>query len=144
MKLYKLTDENGKTRAGETNECQWSDGVSHSGTGKGGLCGPGYIHAYEDPLLAVLLNPIHVNFSAPRLWECEGEIAKRDGPLKCGCVSLATVREITLQNVTTEQRVRFAILCALAVYKDAAFVTWARGWLDGSDRSQSAAAAAAA
>ena len=114
MKLYKLTDKNGKTRAGKHNECQWAEGVTHSGTGDGELCGPGYIHAYEDPLLAVFLNPIHANFSKPRMFECEGEIALRDGQLKCGCVSLTAVREIPCPTVTTEQRVKFASYCAAA------------------------------
>ena len=76
-KLYKLTDENGQTRGGT----QWGPGVSHSGTGCGGLCSPGWIHAYEHPLVAVLLNPIHGKFRQPRMWEAEGEIALRDGGL---------------------------------------------------------------
>lgn len=35
-----------------------------------------------------------------------------DGQLKCGCKTLTTVREIPLPAITTEMRVRFAILCA--------------------------------
>src|SRR6185312_3385288 len=105
-----------------------------SGTGQGDLCSAGYIHAYEHPLLAVFLNPIHGNFSAPRLWLAEGEIALRDGQLKCGCVSLTTIRELDMPVVTTEQRVRFAILCALAVCHEPPFVEWATRWLDGTDR----------
>ena len=66
-KLYKLTDSCGRTRDGT----RWGPGVSHSGTGKGELCGPGWIHAYEHPLVAVLMNPIHANFQNPRLWEAE-------------------------------------------------------------------------
>ena len=67
MKLYKLTDGDGQTMSGT----QWGPGVSHSGTGEGELCGPGWIHAYEHPLIAVLLNPIHANIQNPRLWEAE-------------------------------------------------------------------------
>jgi len=137
-KLYKLTDENGRTR----NRTQWGEGVTHSGTGEGGLCGKGFIHAYEDPLVAVFMNPIHAYFPHPRLWEAEGEIALRDGPLKCGCVSLTTVREIPLPVVTTEQRVRFAILCAKAVCRDESWNKWADKWLSGEDRSKAGAAGA--
>jgi len=137
--LYKLTDKNGRTK-GET---QWGEGVTHSGTGEDGLCGEGFIHAYEDPLIAVLLNPIHADFKTPRLWEAEGEIALREGQLKCGCVSLTTVREIPLPEVTTEQRVRFAILCAKAVSRDAEWNKWADKWLRGEDRSKAGAARAA-
>jgi len=40
-----------------------------------------------------------------------------------------------LPRVTTEQRVKFAILCAKAVYKDEAFNLWADRWLSGDDRT---------
>jgi len=139
-KLYKLTDENGRTH----NQTQWGEGVTHSGTGKGGLCGPGFIHAYEDPLVAVFMNPIHADFPDPLMWEAEGEIAIRNGQLKCGCVSLTTVREIPLPVVTTEQRIRFAILCAKEVCRDAEWNAWADKWLSGEERGKESAAAARA
>ena len=137
--LYKLTDADGRTY-GET---QWGEGVTHTTDGEGELCGPGWLHAYTDPLLAVLLNPIHANVTSPRLWECEGEVGQSDHGLKVGCTSLTTTREIPLPVVTTEQRVRFAILCAWEVCEDSAWRVWATGWLDGSDRSKAAAEAAA-
>jgi hypothetical protein len=133
--IYKLTDGDGQTRGGT----QWGPGVSHSGTGEGELCGPGWIHAYEHPLVAVLLNPIHADFKHPRLWEAEGEIAIRDGQLKCGCKTLTTIREIPLPEITTEMRVRFAILCAKDVCADLSWNAWANGWLSGEDRSAEAA-----
>jgi hypothetical protein len=137
--LFKLTDGDGKTR----NDTQWGPGVSHSGTGEGELCGPGWIHAYEHPLVAVLMIPIHAHFPNPRLWEAEGEIAIRDGQLKCGCKTLTTVREIPLPAVTTEMRVRFAILCAKEVCgADLPWNAWADKWLSGGDRTQAAASAA--
>ena len=137
--LYKLTDSCGKTHNGT----QWWPGVSHSGTGDGGLCGPGWIHAYEHPLIAVLLNPIHAIFQNPRLWEAEGEVGLRDGQIKCGCKTLTTVREIPLPAVTTEMRVRFAILCAKEVCADFSWNAWADRWLSGEDRTQAAAEASA-
>ena len=137
--LYKLTDSCGKMRNGT----QWGPGISHSGTGEGGLCGPGWIHAYEHPLIAVLLNPIHADFKNPRLWEAEGEVGLRDGQLKCGCKTLTTVREIPLPAITTEMRVRFAILCAKEVCADLSWNAWADKWLSGGDRTQAAAEASA-
>ena len=137
-KLYKLTDNYGETR-GDT---QWGPGVSHSGTGEGGLCGPGWIHAYEHPLIAVLLNPIHADFKNPRLWEAEGEVVLRDGQIKCGCKTLTTIREIPLPEITTEMRVRFAILCAKEVCACRAWNAWADKWLSGEDRTRAAAKAA--
>ena len=143
MKLYKLTTSAGKTRPGHHNECQWGPGITHQGAGKGDLCGPGYIHAYEHPLLAVLLNPIHADYNDPLLWECDGDIAKRDHQLKVGCVSLTTVKTTPLPVITTEQRVKFGILCAIRVHDNQSFNKWAQDWLSGNDRTTHAAHAAA-
>jgi len=138
IKLYKLTDRDGQTRGGT----QWGPGVSHSGTGEGELCGPGWIHAYEHPLIAVLMNPIHAKFKNPRLWEAEGEVGLRDGQIKCGCKTLTTIREIPLPSITTEMRVRFAILCAKEVCACLSWNAWSDRWLSGEDRSEAAAGAA--
>ena len=140
MQLYKLTDEHAQTYGG----CQWGENVTHTASGEGELCGPGWIHAYTDPLLAVLLNPIHADFMNPRLWECEGEVGKTDHGLKVGCTRLTTVREVAAPAVTTEQRVRFAILCAMEVCRDVEFVRWAETWLSNADRTAARAAAAEA
>lgn len=139
-KLYKLTDENGKTRGGEANELQWGAGVTHTAKGEGSrLCTDEVIHAYENPLVAVLLNPIHAGVKNPRLWEAEGEIIAREGEYKCGVKTLTTVREIPLPEITLEQRVKFGLLCALEVCKEESFVRWAQAWLSGEDRSENSA-----
>ena len=136
MKLYKLTDENGQTH----NNTQWGENVTHTASGEGDLCGPGWIHAYTHPLLAALLNPIHANFRSPILWESEGAVGKADGGLKVGTTSLTTLKQIPLPDVTTEQRVRFAILSANATgYADPDWNRWADGWLSGQDRSKKSA-----
>lgn len=121
MRLYKLTDAQGRTRAGYDNEL------------------------YEHPLLAVLLNPIHANFNPAtmRLFAAEGEIVAREGQLKCGVKSLTIVEEIPVPTMTTEQRVKFAILCAKEVCKDSTWNAWADKWLSGEDRSEATAARAA-
>lgn len=129
--VYKLTDEHGQTHGGT----QWGENVTHTAPGRGDLCGPGWIHAYSDPLLAVLLNPIHAGFEHPRLWECEADVGKDDHGCELGCTSLTTLRELPLPEVTTEQRVRFAILAAKQVCTDERWLAWAEGWLSGQDRS---------
>ena len=111
MKLYKLTDKNDKTY----NKTQWGENVTHEATGEGDLCTEGWFHAYTHPLLAVLLNPIHANLSNPHLWEAEGEIGNDDHGLKVGCKKLTTIKRLNLPEITSEQIVRFAILCALEV-----------------------------
>ena len=146
MTLYKLTDKDGQTRW----QTQWGEGVTHEAAapGVGGLCGPGWIHAYEHPLLAVLHDPIHGNFgTTARLWECSttDEDPLREGQMKIGVRSLTTMREIPLPVVTTPQRVRYAILCgihALRGVRSRAAIRWrkwARAWLSGEDRSGEAA-----
>ena len=139
---YKLTDAAGQTH----DNTQWGPGVRHEATGPldGPLCSSSWIHVYTDPLLAVLLNPIHAQFERPQCWEVQidGE-TKPDHGLKVGARGVTTTREIPLPDVTLDQRVRFGIICALAVYTSKAFAQWAHAWLDGSERSEAAAGAAA-
>jgi hypothetical protein len=141
MIKYKLTDQNNMT----FNKTVWGEDVTHKTNGKGELCGPGWLHYYHSPELAVLLNPIHADIRNPKLWECEAEDEyKDDMGLKGGCTKLTTVREIPLPEFSTEQKVKFAIYCTLETYREPAFVQWANKWLDGSNRTAAAARAAAA
>ena len=142
MKIkYKFTDENMRTHNGY----QWTLGEWKEVSGKGELCSDGWLHCYCDPLLAVLLNPIHGNYENPRLWEVEvGGAEKQDGQLKSGYTEMRLLKEIKLPVITTEQRVRFGILCAKEVCKDKKWNIWADEWLDGADRTIVTAYAAAA
>jgi hypothetical protein len=144
LKLYKLTDKDGYTRRDASNETLWGPNVTHRATGTGGLCTNGVIHAYEHPLIAAFMNPVHVSFGNPILWIAEGEITHREGQLKCGCRELTTVKKTRLPKITQEQRIRISIYCALSQFKDPAFETWAKNWLSGKDRTAEAAAAWAA
>jgi len=139
---YKLTNEKMQTH----NNTQWELQEWKETSGKGELCSPGWLHYYNDPLLAAFLNPIHAKFAAPRLFQVEvapEARIKEDRGLKLGCTKMRLVQELQFPQVTMEQRVKFGILCALEVYDDAKFVQWAAKWLDGADRSKNAAAWAA-
>ena len=140
MKLYKLTNEKGETRGG----MRWGENVTHKAVGLGiNLCSDGWIHAYEHPLIAVLMNPAHCNFITPLMWQAEGDVGLRDGPLKCGVKSLTTLSQMAIPAITIEQRVRFAIACAWqSCGKE--WRAWAAGWLMGNDRSVAVAAVAVA
>lgn len=133
--LYKLTNELGET----FNGTKWGPGVSHSGTGEGLLCGPGWIHAYEHKLLGLFLNDCHAGFRRPRLWLAEGEVVLREGQLKCGCRTLTTIRELEVPVITPLQHIKFSILCVKQVYKDQAWNDWADAWLTGAHDYDSAA-----
>jgi hypothetical protein len=144
MKLYKLTDDDGKTRQGKPNETQWGEGVTHSVTGKPKLCTATVLHAYPSALLAVLMDPTHGSYgAASRLWEAEGEVVAK-APDKVGCQTLTTLREIDKPVITPEQRAKFAILAAQAVIgnRSPKWSKWAEGWLSGKDRTARAADAA--
>ena len=141
-KLYKLTDEQGRTRAGEDNELTWAVGVEHKTAGTGTqLCTADVIHAYEHPLIAVLMNPVHamLNPATMRLFVAEGEIVACEGQLKCGVFSLEIIEEIPVPVLTNEQRIRLAILSVKEVSASPVWRDWADEWLKGEDRSPEAA-----
>ena len=137
MKVYKLTDQNMRTYK----DCRWEVGKWKETSGKGELCGDGWLHCYSDPLIAVLLNPIHANFNPFRLFIAETYgWGKHDKGLKSGYKTMRLIKEIEAPLVTRTQKAAFAILCAKQVYKDARWAAWADKWLSGEDRTVAAAA----
>jgi hypothetical protein len=134
--LYKLTDEFGNTK----NQTHWAEGTRHEiakelRDSTQPLCSKHYYHAYENPLVAVFMNPSHANFRNPILWRATGWVSKRNGQLKCGCFTLRTLQQIPLPVLTTNQRVRVAIQCALKEPQTESFKSWAKNWLSGVDRT---------
>ena len=63
MKVYKLTTQKNQTYNG----FQWEPDVWKETSGSGNLCGPGWLHAYSDPLVAAFMNPTHADISNPIL-----------------------------------------------------------------------------
>ena len=140
MTYYKLTNRKYRTRSGT----QWGEGVTHKATGSGTeLCSADVIHVYDHPLKAAIFNPIHAAIVKPVLWECEIDKVVANDSLKVGVKSCTTIRQIPLPELTLNQRVRFAILCALKVYHEKSFTEWAKNWMDGNNRTAEAAEAAA-
>jgi len=136
--LYKLTDCNRYTR----DDTRWGEFITHSvpKQNKGvKLCTNQVIHAYEHPVVAVLMNPVHADLMGPRLWVAKGKIVNRDGDLKCGVKKLITLQQIPLPTLTQTEQLEIVVRCVLARYRKKSLVTWARSWLDGTDRSQKAA-----
>jgi len=140
--VYKLTASD-RTTCGGT---RWLLGVWRESPGEGDLCTDGWLHCYSHPLLAALLDPVNGNFgNYAKLWEAEaGGRSLDDHGRKLGVERLRIVREMDLPVVPAEARVRWAILCAMEVYTDEAWMRWADAWLSGEDRSGADAAAAAA
>ena len=137
--IYKITRPNLTTYQG----FRYEIGQTYRFSGNGDLCGPGWSHAYVSPQLAVLLNPIHANYSPFRLWKGKGMIGARDGQLKVGCSVITLQNEIIVPEIPMEARVTFALHCALTLPQSPVFVAWAEGWLVGSNRTKAAARAVA-
>jgi len=136
MGNYKLVTQDMTTY----NHCKWEVGVKKITSGEGDLCGSGWLHYYSNPLLAVLFNPIHTDYKNPRLFLADvGGRILHDGQLKSGASEMTLIKEIELPIITTTQRIAFAILCALEVYKAPDFVIWATNWLPGKDRTAESA-----
>ena len=111
---YKLTDQDLQTYKG----FQWEIGKWVKAKGEGGLCTNGCLHCYGSPLLAVLLNPIHIKIKDPKLFEVEVRGKEDTDGLKYGVSEMRLIREIPLPEITTTQKVAFGILCAKEVCKD--------------------------
>lgn len=125
LKLYKLTDKNYCT----TNDTKWGEGVVHEVKKRvdtPSLCCDEVIHAYRNPNLGLLLNPIHASIPHPVLWEAEGDVITEDYG-KVGCYQLTTVKKLSFPKWYEDENARkcvmvlFTILCAetvLKYYKD--------------------------
>jgi hypothetical protein len=102
----------------------------------------GVIHAYHTAEDAVVFYVINCDY-CPRppalLWECEFDGPFVDGGTKIGVGNLTPMRVVGAPVISTEDRVRRAILAAKAVYTEPGWNAWADRWLSGEDRSSAAA-----
>ena len=139
--IYKLTRAN-MTTYGDT---QWALNEAKTAPGTGPLCSSGWLYAYEDPLVAVFMDPLHGQFGpTARLFVGDGDVGLRDPDWKVGCGRIVLTEEIPLPVLTTDMRVEASVRCAMVVCKDAAWTRWADVWLSGTDRTVEAEAAARA
>lgn len=136
IKKYKMLHKDLTTYNG----FQWTPYKWHETSGEGNLCGPGWLHCYGSPHLAVLLNPVHANILNPVLWECHviGK-SKHEGELKSGYTGMSLIRPYEIPTYTEDQLIAFSIFCALKVCKHPKFVKWANNWLSNEDRSKTTA-----
>lgn len=139
MAFYKLTNQNMQTYNG----FQWKLGEWHfipEEDQQDDLCSSGFFHCYNHPALAIIFNSIHARFDNPRLFEIEVDgNSKNDNNVKFGFTKMKLIKEIKLPIITLEQRVEFAIRCAMEVYNEKEWLNWAENWLSGKDRTAAAA-----
>src|SRR3970040_1858830 len=98
---YKLTDENGQTYGGTS----WVVGRTNAipvFDQHPVLCTSGVFHAYHDPLVAVLVNPIHADIRNPRMFQVECSEIVVDDRLKCGTYKMRPVRELDVPRPTVQ------------------------------------------
>lgn len=106
------------------------------------MCTDRVLHCYNHPLLAVIFNPIHTKIKNPLLYEISvDKIVASDG-LKFASKSQTLVKEISLPEISMEQRIEFGIRVAKLVCKEEKWNLWADKWLNGEDRSKESAEAA--
>lgn len=147
MRVYKLTDKNMRTCGG----LQWKLGY-RSAVAKytGVLYTEGGQRSYADPLLAVFLDPININFGSDgRMFEAHtGRRFRNAVSLAVVSESLTLVEEIPLPELTGEQRLETAIRMARDVVAPALPIkplhweAWADAWLSGKDRTAKSARSA--
>ena len=121
MKLYKLTDQAGKTR----DATFWEVGTTRTLPTKENpsLYSADVFRAYRNPNLALLLNPIQANFKNPRLWEIEGKICVEDEG-KVGCFGQTVTAGLPLPEwykdglIRKMVQVAFVVLCAEEYFKN--------------------------
>jgi hypothetical protein len=139
MKFYKLLTQDMTSH----NKTKWELNKTIIVTKEGNqMCTDQVLHCYNHPLLAILFNPLHAKINNPRLFEINvDEIVNTDG-LKYASKSQTLIKELTIPEITTEQRIEFAIRVAKLVCKDTKWNIWADNWLDKSDRTKESAYAA--
>jgi len=140
MKYYKLLSK----EMTSYKDTKWEIGIPIKIEKTGNtMCSDEVLHCYNHPLLAVFLNPIHVNIKEPKLFEIEVDKIVNDDGLKFASKSQTLINEIPLPEISSEQRIEIGIKIAKIVFKDEKWNEWADKWLSGEDRSITAADTAA-
>jgi hypothetical protein len=140
MKFYKLLKQDMTSH----NDTKWELNKTITVTKEGTeMCTDQVLHCYNHPLLALIFNPLHADISNPRLFEINVDAIVNTDGLKYASKSQTLIKELTIPEISLEQKVEFAIRVAKLVYKDTKWNTWADNWLDKSDRTKESARAAA-
>jgi len=137
MIVYKFTDPDGWTRRHHLNGHNWLKEPVLKTNGEGNLCGPGWIHAYEHPALALFHDMLHSDYLPDALFfQCEavGEI-KRDGFLKLGTTKLIVQEQLTIRTVTAVERAKYASYAALEYIESAEIRSDLTKYLAGEEMS---------
>jgi hypothetical protein len=140
MKFYKLLTQDLTSHK----DTKWELNKTITATKEGTkMCTDQVLHCYTHPLLAILFNPLHAEISNPRLFEIEIDAIVNTDGLKYASKQQTLIKELTIPEISLEQRIEFAIRVVKLVYKDTKWNTWADNWLNNTDRTKESARAAA-
>lgn len=120
MKVYKVTDQvrkKGKVIYVTKNGTKWGPGVRHTIKEQDedqALCSVFWLHAYQSPLVAAVLHPMHTSFDKPTLWEAEGGGVFKYQNDKMGVTELTTIKKIRMPKFTKEQLYEIQIRVCLS------------------------------
>ena len=88
------------------------------------------------PLTAIMLNPWHAQLDEAKMLELQfttGAFEVSDPVINM------RVREVSLPEATTDQKIIFALMVLEEVYNNERFNLWAKSWISGTDRSAESA-----
>jgi hypothetical protein len=97
----------------------------------------------EHPLLAVFLNRAETENTFMFSGTGIAKSKKFSESLLNTFNNVKIERRVKLPDITLEQRVEFAIRCAMVIYEDKDWLKWANNWLNGTDRTLKSARKAA-
>ena len=139
MKFYKLLTQ----EMTSYNDTKWELNVPITVEKEGvEMCTDQVLHCYNHPLLAVICNPIHARIRNPKIFGINvDKIVNSDG-LKFASKSQTLIKEISLPEISLDQKIEFAIRVVKLVCKNEGWNEWADKWLSGEDRSKASAYAA--
>jgi hypothetical protein len=126
-----VTDQNNTT----WRNIQWDENVSHQEENPNF-----YFPVYDDIYVASYMYPSYDSIENPCFWEAVGEnpIQSQSGFLK-KYAKLTTIKKLDVVLPTTEQRISFAILCAMNLVLNPIFRNWAIQYLQGKDQTKETA-----
>lgn len=129
--LYLVTDQNNKT----WRDVQWGENITHEESNTNY-----HFAVYDSPLVASYMYPTYDGITDPKIWEAVGEGESHDqGGFRNKYAKLTTIKEVAFQNPNTDQRMNFAILCAMNLILHPVFRTWALNYLKGVDQTKETA-----
>lgn len=134
--LYLVTDQENKT----WRNILWGGNITHEESNSNY-----HFAAYNSPLVASFMYPTYDGIAynpavPPKIWEAIGEGESHDqGGFRNKYAKLTTTVEVAFQNPTIDQRMNFALLCAMSLILNPIFRTWAINYLRGTDQTKETA-----